>query len=595
MDAGVPRFRDPSLVSAPCLSTACAERYGLRRDSAAEIGASRCAVAFALCCILACLAAIFSSQAPAAESSAPPSAPKPTETPAKPDHLGRSTPYGTVIGFLRAADKDEYQLALNYLEIKQPSKKNDEQLVRDLRVVLHRGLKVGLDDLSRSPEGHLDDGLSVYAEKVGTVAYGDEKLDIVLRRTTRPDTPSIWLFAPETLLGVAVAAAQLDLAWGERIWPESFRQTEFLGHPLFMLVNLIVFFPLLIVASWLLAKWLLMLLRPGVLGMNKEHGELAINRVRWLMALLVFAILTRALAPHGTTVGGRILLTTAASVLITVAVTWLAVRITNLGTRWKIANLQRAGMPSSIAAVELSSWLIGCVFVIIGLFLILRTLGFEITAAIAGLGVGGIAIAFAAQKTLENLFGTVTIVTDKPIRVGDYCQAGTTEGNVESIGLRSTRIRTPDRSLVTIPNGQLATMTVGNISERDKFLFRHIIRLRYDSTATQLRHVLAQIKKLMLAEPQLEPVTVRTRLVRFSEYSLELEVFAYVLTRDALAFLEIQESLLLRIMDIVEVSGTSVALPYPTPAGPADTPARQATQERADIRPTSTDRRRGAG
>ncbi len=116
------------------------------------------------------------------------------------DPLGRSTPYGTVIGFLRAADKDDYELASNYLEGKQSDKRKAE-LARDLQVVLNRGLKIGLDNLSRAPEGHLDDGLPADLEEVGTATFGRQSLDIVLRRTTKPDTPPIWLFSSETLLG----------------------------------------------------------------------------------------------------------------------------------------------------------------------------------------------------------------------------------------------------------------------------------------------------------------------------------------------------------------------------------------------------------
>jgi MscS family membrane protein len=197
---------------------------------------------------------------------------------------------------------------------------------------------------------------------------------------------------------------------------------------------------------------------------------------------------------------------------------------------------------------------------------ILRGLGIELTAVIAGLGIGGIAIAFAAQKTLENLFGTVMVVADDTIHVGDYCQAGTIEGRVESIGLRSTRIRTLDRAVVSIPNGQLAAMSIGNLARRDKFLFRHNIRLRYETTADQLRHVLTEIRKMMSEQVKLESATIRTRLIRFGDASLELEAFAYVLTHDAEVFLEIQEELLLGITDIVEASGTAVALP------PATTP-----------------------
>jgi MscS family membrane protein len=165
---------------------------------------------------------------------------------------------------------------------------------------------------------------------------------------------------------------------------------------------------------------------------------------------------------------------------------------------------------------------------------------------------------FCAPR-LENLFGTFTLATDRPLRVGDYCQAGSAEGAVESIGLRSTRIRTPERVLVTIPNGQLSAMTIGNLTERDKFLFRQNIRLGYDTRAAQLRAILTKVRQLMAVHPRLEHPTMRTRLVRCGDSSLDIETFAYVLTRDAQVFLEVQEELLLGIMDAIEASGTAVA------------------------------------
>jgi len=146
------------------------------------------------------------------------------------------------------------------------------------------------------------------------------------------------------------------------------------------------------------------------------------------------------------------------------------------------------------------------------------------------------------------------VVADEVIQVGDYCQAGGIEGRVESIGLRSTQIRTADRSLVSVPNGQLAATTIGNLARRDKFLFRHNIRMGYETTAEQLRQVLAEIRKAMLEHGKLDAATVRTRLVRFGDASLELEAFAYAPTLDEAAFLETQEQLLLRIMEIVEAS-----------------------------------------
>ena len=284
-------------------------------------------------------------------------------------------------------------------------------------------------------------------------------------------------------------------------------------------------------------------------------------QIKWLLFLLILSLLARIVATQAATAEGRIFVTSVANVFIIVAAGWILVRVTKFVARLKTQHLRQTGLPGRIAAVELSTWLLVSVWFTAGLFLILRSMGFELTAVIAGLGIGGIAFAFAAQKTIENLFGTVMVVADEAIQVGDFCQAGTVEGRVESIGLRSTWIRTADRALVSVPNGQLAAASIGNLARRDKFLFRHTIRLGYETTAGQLRHVLAQVGKLLQEHAKLEPASVRTRLVRFGDASLELEVFAYVPIRDEGVFLGIQEELLLRIMDIVEASGAAFSLP----------------------------------
>jgi MscS family membrane protein len=514
-----------------------------------KLSGYRPSVVLLLCCILTFVA--FSLPAVGAAPAA-----KPGETqPLPEDPLGRGTPYGTVIGFLQAANKGDYELASNYLEGKQSARRKAE-LARKLHVVLNRGVKTGPDDLSKAPEGSLDDGLPANLEKVGTATFGDESLDIVLHLTKTADTPPLWLFSAETLLGVTAAADQLDLPWTEAIWPESFRDIRFLSYPLFTWLNVLVGIPLLVGIAWPLTRGLLRLLYPLDL---RHGGGSVLARIKWLMFLLVFSVLARIIATQAATADGRILVTSVANVFIIVAAGWILVRLTKLVARLKTQHLLQVGLPGKIATVELANWLLVFVWFTGGLFLILRSFGFELTAIIAGLGIGGIAFAFAAQKTIENLFGTVMVVADEAIQVGDYCQVGTVEGRVERIGLRSTLIRTPDRALVSVPNGQLAATSIGNLARRDKFLFRHTIRLKYETTADQLRHVLAGVRKMMLEQANLDSASVRIRLIRFGGASLELEAFAYVPTRDESAFLDIQEELLLRIMDIVEASGATLA------------------------------------
>jgi MscS family membrane protein len=148
--------------------------------------------------------------------------------------------------------------------------------------------------------------------------------------------------------------------------------------------------------------------------------------------------------------------------------------------------------------------------------------------------------------------------------VGDFCRAGDHLGTVENIGLRSTRIRTLKRTVVSIPNGQLALMSLENFAMRDKTWFHHTLHLRYETTADQLRYVLAEIRKMLYGHSKVESASARIRFVRFGNSSLDLEVFAYVLEREYEPFLHIQEDLLLRIIDIVEASGSGFALPSQT-------------------------------
>src|ERR1039457_7078217 len=117
--------------------------------------------------------------------------------------------------------------------------------------------------------------------------------------------------------------------------------------------------------------------------------------------------------------------------------------------------------------------------VVAGLLAMLAILWFTLTIVLAGVGIGGIAISFAAQKTLENLFGGISVLADEVIRVGDYCRFGDRTGTVEDISLRSTRVRTDARTELSIPNGALATMSIENYTRRDKILFNPALAIRY--------------------------------------------------------------------------------------------------------------------
>jgi len=227
-------------------------------------------------------------------------------------------------------------------------------------------------------------------------------------------------------------------------------------------------------------------------------------------------------------------------------------------------HLERTARTASLSIVRLVQRFVTAAAILTGGLVFLYMLGFGLTAALAGLGVGGLALAFAAQKTLENLFGGIMITSDQPIRVGAFCTFGDQLGTVEDIGLRSTRFRTLDRTVVSVPNGQLAAMSLENFGLRDKIWFHPTIQLRYETSADQLRYLLAEIRHLLYAHPKVESQSARVRFVGLGSSSLNLDIFAYVYATDYAAFLEIQEDLLLRIVDIIAKSGTAFAFPSHT-------------------------------
>jgi MscS family membrane protein len=250
--------------------------------------------------------------------------------------------------------------------------------------------------------------------------------------------------------------------------------------------------------------------------------------------------------------------------LVIIAVTWLLVRMTNLMASVVTDRLVAQGRASVITVVPLGRKAVKGVVLTLAFIAILQNLGVNVTGLLAGLGIGGLAVALAGQKTIENLFGGVTLITDQPVRVGDFCRFGDTLGVVEEIGLRSTRVRTLDRTVVSVPNAEFASMQLENFARRDRTWFRIQLGLRYETTPDQLRYVLVEVRRLLYSHAKVDPLPARIRFAGFGAHSLDLEVFAYVLTRDVDEFLAVREDILLRLMDIVEGAGTGFAFPSQT-------------------------------
>jgi MscS family membrane protein len=485
--------------------------------------------------------------------------------PAPEDSLGRESPRAAVLGFIKAAGADNYERAAQYLDARR-TPKAAEELALQLKVILDRRLSAAdIDLLSAKPEGNLDDDLPPTLERVGEVKGNRGSVEVLLERVSRGGDPPIWLFAAKTLKAVPALYDEIRPFWFERHMPSQVREFRIFDLPLWQWIALALAVPIVLGLTWLLSRLLFQILRPLLFRLTGERADANLAKVTAPVRLLTLALAIGLwLSVTSLPLLTRFFWARVAVAAAIAGLTWFLIRLVDIVAELTQTHLQHLNQPARIAIAQLVRRLTKVVVVVLGALALLYLANLDLTAALAGLGIGGIAVAFAAQKTLENLFGGVLIISDQPVRVGDFCKIGNVMGTVEDFGLRSTRIRTLDRTVVSVPNGQMAAENVENFGVRDKIWFRPTIGLRYETTADQLRYVLAEIRHLLYAHPMVESQSARIRFVRFAGSSLDLELFAYVLTSDYARFLEVQEDLLLRIMDIVEASGTGIAFPSQT-------------------------------
>ena len=220
--------------------------------------------------------------------------------------------------------------------------------------------------------------------------------------------------------------------------------------------------------------------------------------------------------------------------------------------------------PGSRALVSLFSRVARFALVGFAILATLSELGYSVTSVLAGLGIGGLALALGAQKTLENVFGAFALAVDQPIREGDFVRIGEILGTVESIGLRSTRIRTLDRTLVSIPNGKLAEMQLETFAARDRVRLQTTISLTYGATAEQMKKVMEGFREALRAHAQLWPDSVSVHFVKLGDAGQDIEVSAWFVTPDYDEFRRIREDVLLRFLAVIEAGGTHLAYPTQT-------------------------------
>jgi MscS family membrane protein len=240
---------------------------------------------------------------------------------------------------------------------------------------------------------------------------------------------------------------------------------------------------------------------------------------------------------------------------------WAAVAVFALAARARQAG---SANPSLLSLLEIGERGAKAAVAAAGVVAALSALGYPVASLLAGLGLGGLAVALAAQKTVENLFGSLSLAIDQPFRVGDFVRIDDFVGTVEAIGLRSTRIRTLDRTLVSIPNGRLAEMRIESFTARDRMRLACTVGLEYGTTAAQMRSVLAGLERALREHPRIWPEAVVVRFKELGASSLDIEVMAWFEVPDWGAFQACREEALLAFMRVVEEAGASFAFPTRT-------------------------------
>ncbi len=475
------------------------------------------------------------------------------------DPLGRETPYGCVMGFLKYANRGDYAHAAEYLDLRTTPSRADE-LARQLGEVVDLGLSGTLNGLSRAAEGDLGDGLPANRERVGFVKTSSGTLDILLERVQRDGKPPIWLFSSETLQRVPAAFEEIDRGSLSRFFPWQL-QIRFLSIPLWRWLVIIVGIALALVAASLITRALMILLRSLVRRMTGVDDDRRVIGLRASVRLVMLAIVIGVIASLSASLLAREFWTRVAEILAVVGIAWLVIKFSDILSDMGSRQLSRKQAPDKIAVLALAHRLFKVLVLLVVVLLLLRGFGVNVTAMLAGLGVGGIALALAAQRTLESFFGGVNVTMRDVIRVGDVCRIADQMGTIEEIRLGSTRIRTRERTVVSVSNAQVSQMSLENYSMRDKFWFHHVFGLRHDTLPQQMRSVLAELDKLLREEPKIERDTARIRFIGFGRSSLDVDVFGYIQDKDYPSFLRTQEDLLLRMMDIIASNGTSIALP----------------------------------
>lgn len=484
------------------------------------------------------------------------------------DSLGRRNPRGTVNGFIQAMADQNYVRASQYLVLSKRSFRKEEErerIVKSFQSLLDQsGDIVPYSLISNKSTGRTDDDLGQGIDLVGTITVDDKPISLYVENQAGEKDPPLWQFSAETVDAIAAINTE-DQTLLDRILPDALKERKLAGVPVGHWVAVVVLVLISYLMAWgiiALISFLLIKLWPKA---RTQKMEAIIEAFSLPLKLYLAVWLFVSLSQH---VGISIIVRQRFSyITVTIGIVAFLILLWKLTDFISVYSKEKMTLRGRISAISVILFLrrtAKMAIVIIGVIAILGAIGFDVTTWLAALGIGGIALALGAQKTVENFVGSVALITDQPIRVGDFCRVGDIKGTVESIGMRSTTLRTVARTIVTIPNGEFSSNSIENYSQRDRFVFNHVFGLRTETSPDQIRYLLVELRAILYSHPLINPEPAKVRFTGVGESSWNIEILAYIEVGNFDASQEVQEDLLLRMMDVINKSGSGFAFPSQT-------------------------------
>ena len=477
-----------------------------------------------------------------------------------PVRFDQRTPLSTAQGFMRAAELGDYELASTYLDLRYlPEELADSdgaQLAEQLYIVIARKLRVDFGALSNESDGLSDDDLPSYRDELGTIATPRGAMALYLQRIPGANENRVWRISNATVAQIPELYEQFG--YGPIV--EKVRHVipagSFLGAELFKWV--FAFGAATAAAlAWRALAWPITRAITRHRIASRESVKHYLTRpIPWVIFVLVgywtlrdlgLGVSASRLAQGGT--------------LVTLVIVWLIFATVNLLRDLYSTYLEARGRESGLMLMRPVTTTIKIVVALLAITIWLDNIGVNVTTLVAGLGVGGLAVALVLQKPLEDILGAITLYTQQPVRIGQFCTAGSVSGTIEEISLRSTRIRKLDNNVVIIPNAIFATASIENVSARRRILHRQVLRLAQDTTQSQIRQLLDELRESVSRHDKVVEDASRVRFVTFGEYSKNIEVFAHIDTTDWLEFLAIAEEINLATQGVLEAAGVRLAVP----------------------------------